>query len=176
MKQECKQTQQQAQPNGTDRKVRIYVCSPLRPKADAEKQPERAKKEFEENLDRARTACRLVMNLGAVPLCSHLFCTAFLDDGIPSERRQGMELGLEMLKDADELWCFSERISEGMAAEIAEASKLGIPVRMLCESSGLLGGLIDALMNRPEATDTKETTGITGTRGSNENYEKDYDE
>lgn len=120
---------------GTDRKLRIYVCSPLRPKA---KEPERAKRETADNIDRAKTACRLVADLGAVPICSHLFCTQFLKDDEPKERRQGMALGLEMLKDADELWCFSEFISEGMVAEIAEASRLGIPIRMFCESGGLL--------------------------------------
>lgn len=118
-----------------DRRPHIYVCSPLRPKAQ---EPEQAGKELEENLDRARRACRLVADLGAVPICSHLFCTQFLDDSIPSEREQGCRIGLELLKDADELWCFSEFISEGMLAEIAGASAAGIPVRMMCETTGAL--------------------------------------
>lgn len=116
-----------------NRRPRIYVCSPLRPKAQ-----EPAGKELEENLDRARRACRLVADLGAIPICSHLFCTQFLDDSIPSEREQGRRIGLELLKDADELWCFSEFISEGMLAEIAGASAAGIPVRMMCETVGVL--------------------------------------
>lgn len=127
--------------NGTDRKLRIYVCSPLRPKA---KEPEKVRREFEDNLDRAKTACKLVSDLGAVPICSHLFCTQFLKDSDPKERKQGMALGIEMIKDADELWCFSEFISEGMVAEIAEASRLGIPIRMFCESTGLLEKLLGA--------------------------------
>ena len=77
--------------------------------------------------------------LGAVPLCSHLFCTQFLDDAVADERKIGRRIGLELLKDADELWCFSEYISEGMMEEIALASKLGIPVRTIGESAGLLG-------------------------------------
>lgn len=118
-----------------DRRPRIYVCSPLRPKAQ---EPGQAGKELEENLARARRACRLVADLGAVPICSHLFCTQFLDDSIPSEREQGRRIGLELLKDADELWCFSEFISEGMLAEIAGASAAGIPVRMMCETAEAL--------------------------------------
>ena len=119
-----------------DRRLRIYVCSPYRPKMEP---PELAKRELADNIDRAKTACRLVAELGAVPICSHLFCTQFLDDSIVSEREQGRRIGLEMLKDADELWCFSEYISEGMMAEIQEASRLGLPVRMFCETTGLLG-------------------------------------
>lgn len=156
-------------PKGADRKLRIYVCSPLRPKSDAKKEPEQAKKELYENLDRAKMACKLVMNLGAVPICSHLFCTAFLDDDIPSERKQGMELGLEMLKDADEMWCFSERISEGMAAEISEASKLDIPVRMFCESDGLLDKIFTS------ATKPAGTAENAGNKEMEENHE-DYEE
>lgn len=141
MNQKCKYTRQteQKEQDGSDRKLRIYICSPFRPKA---KTQEMAKKQMADNLDRAKTACKLVADLGAVPICSHLFCTQFLDDNIESERKQGMALGLEMLKDADELWCFSELISEGMAVEITEASRFGIPVRMFCESVGLLGKML----------------------------------
>ena len=119
-----------------DRRLRIYICSPYRPRMES---AEQAKRELADNIDRAKTACRLVAELGAIPICSHLFCTQFLDDSIVSEREQGRRIGLEMLKDADELWCFSEYISEGMVAEIQEASRLGLPVRMFCETTGLLG-------------------------------------
>ena len=56
-------------------------------------------------------------------------------------------IGLEMLKDADELWCFSEYISEGMMAEIQEASRLGLPVRMFCETTGLLGKVLKRVVS-----------------------------
>ena len=127
-----------------DRRLRIYVCSPYRPKMEP---PELAKRELADNIDRAKTACRLVAELGAVPICSHLFCTQFLDDNIASEREQGRSIGLEMLKDADELWCFSEYISEGMMAEIQEASRLGLPVRMFCETTGLLGKVLKRVVS-----------------------------
>lgn len=127
-----------------DRRLRIYVCSPYRPKMEP---PELAKRELADNIDRAKTACRLVAELGAVPICSHLFCTQFLDDSIVSEREQGRHIGLEMLKDADELWCFSEYISEGMMAEIQEASRLGLPIRMFCETTGLLGKVLKRVVS-----------------------------
>ena len=127
-----------------DHRLRIYVCSPYRPRMEA---PELAERELADNIDRAKTACRLVAELGAVPICSHLFCTQFLDDNIASEREQGRRIGLEMLKDADELWCFSEYISEGMMAEIQEASRLGLPVRMFCETTGLLGKVLKRVVS-----------------------------
>lgn len=127
-----------------DRRLRIYVCSPYRPRMEP---PELAKRELADNIDRAKTACRLVAELGAIPICSHLFCTQFLDDSIASEREQGRRIGLEMLKDADELWCFSEYISEGMMAEIQEASRLGLPVRMFCETTGLLGKVLKRVVS-----------------------------
>ena len=127
-----------------DRRLRIYVCSPYRPRMEP---PELAKRELADNIDRAKTACRLVAELGAIPICSHLFCTQFLDDSIVSEREQGRRIGLEMLKDADELWCFSEYISEGMMAEIQEASRLGLPVRMFCETTGLLGKVLKRVVS-----------------------------
>lgn len=127
-----------------DRRLRIYVCSPYRPRKEA---PELAKRELADNIDRAKTACRLVTDLGAIPICSHLFCTQFLDDSIASEREQGRRIGLEMLKDADELWCFSEYISEGMMTEIQEASRLGLPVRMFCETIGLLGKVLKRVVS-----------------------------
>ena len=127
-----------------DRRLRIYVCSPYRPRMEP---PELAKRELADNIDRAKTACRLVAELGAIPICSHLFCTQFLDDSIVSEREQGRRIGLEMLKDADELWCFSEYISEGMMAEIQEASRLGLPIRMFCETTGLLGKVLKRVVS-----------------------------
>ena len=127
-----------------DRRLRNYVCSPYRPRMEP---LELAKRELADNIDRAKTACRLVAELGAVPICSHLFCTQFLDDSIASEREQGRRIGLEMLKDADELWCFSEYISEGMMAEIQEASRLGLPVRMFCETTGLLGKVLKRVVS-----------------------------
>ena len=134
----------------TDRMQRIYVCSPLRPKSH---DPDEAGRELEANLKRAKRACRLVSDLGAVPIAPHLYCTQFLDDGIPEERERGMRIGRELLRGCDELWTFSEYISEGMAEEIGIASRRGIPVRMVCESEGLLGKL-------------RETGGVSGRRGS----------
>ena len=128
-----------------DRPEKIFICSPLRPRAE---DPDEAVAELEENLSRARRACRLITDLGALPYAPHIYATQFLDDGKAAERKLGLDLAQEWLRDADECWVFSEHISEGMAAEIALASGLDIPVRMVCESGGLLKRMQEMLGER----------------------------
>ena len=69
-----------------DRRLRIYICSPYRPRMES---AEQAKRELADNIDRAKTACRLV----------------------------------------------------------AEASRLGLPVRMFCETTGLLGKVLKRVVS-----------------------------
>ena len=123
---------------------RIFICSPLRPRSH---DPVEAERELKANLDRARRACRLVSDIGATPYAPHLYATQFLDDSIQEERERGLALGKEWLRMADEVWVFSEHISEGMASEIALASKMNKPVRMICESEGLMRTLIKDIHN-----------------------------
>ena len=80
------------------------------------------------------------MAAGGIPLCSPLYCIygLNLDEQNPDDRALGLEIGMDMLRNADEVNVFSEHISEGMAAEIQLASQLGIPVRMLCEEPGFM--------------------------------------
>ena len=54
-----------------------------------------------------------------------------LDDAIPARREIGIRMGLRVLASCDELWICGERVSLGMSSEIAEAERLGIPVRSL---------------------------------------------
>jgi hypothetical protein len=72
-----------------------------------------------------------------IPLASHVYFTAFLDDTVPKEHEIGMQAGLDAIKYADELWVYSKRgVSTGMKREIELASRLeqrhtdsrGIPV------------------------------------------------
>ena len=113
----------------------IYICSPLRPQSS---DPDEADMELFENLFRARNACELVKNLGAIPVCPHLYFPQFLDDELPEERELGMQLALAALRRCHAVYVFSEHITPGMVREIAEAAKRDIPVKMLCEEDGTL--------------------------------------
>lgn len=85
--------------------------------------------DIERNTAFAIDACRYCITQGHTPVAPHLLYTRMLDDADPAQREIGLELGYRLLEHADELWVCGERISPGMAAEIAEADRLGIPVR-----------------------------------------------
>lgn len=96
---------------------RIFVCSPLRGN-------------IEQNLRKTKEYCRCVLTqCGAVPIAPHLYFTQFLNELDPAERKAGIRCGLELLAGCDELYYFGDTITSGMAVEIEEARRLGIPVR-----------------------------------------------
>lgn len=60
-------------------------------------------------------------------------CPWFLEDGDPSHRMTGIQIGDSYLEKCDEIWCFLRTMmdikSEGMKHEISIAANLGIPIR-----------------------------------------------
>ncbi|MCX4307674.1 MAG: DUF4406 domain-containing protein [Acetatifactor sp.] len=87
--------------------------------------------DIEKNVRYAQDACRAVLLAGAHPYAPHLYITNILRDDVPEEREQGLKTGLAFLTVCDELWVFGPRISNGMAGEIAEAKRLGKPIRYM---------------------------------------------
>ena len=96
----------------------VYICSPLSGDIDA-------------NQEAARRYCRYAVDSGYVPIAPHLFFPQFMDDDFPGDRRRALEMGLEMLRVADELWVCGYIITSGMRAEIEEARRLGKFVRYI---------------------------------------------
>lgn len=101
---------------------KVYICSRYR--ADE-------KHTVEENVEKALEACRYAASMGYAPYAPHLYLPRCLDDDKPEERTLGLTIGLEYLKLCDEVWQWGVEISEGMAAEIALAESLGIPVKVV---------------------------------------------
>lgn len=95
------------------KKPAIYVCSPLAG-------------EIAKNIQLARTYSETVSKIGGVPFAPHI--TEMFDDQIPKQREMGISYGIDLLKRADELWIFGNRISSGMMNEIAVAKKIDIPI------------------------------------------------
>ena len=87
--------------------------------------------DVERNVEYAKQACRTVMESGHAFFAPHLLYPAILDDAVPAERQQGLDMGLTMLERCDELWAFGPYISAGMRAEMAAAADLGIPIRQM---------------------------------------------
>lgn len=96
----------------------IYICSPYAG-------------EIENNIRFAKAACHYAMEQGCAPVAVHLLYPQFLNDAVLSEREAGIRMGLRVLASCEEIWVCGRRISSGMSREIAEAKRLGLPIRHL---------------------------------------------
>ena len=110
---------------------RAYICSPL-------------SGDIEGNIGRAKGYCRIAMDMGYVPYASHVYFTSFLDDTDPEQRAVGTREGLFWLAMCQEVFVFGDRISEGMAAELELASKLGLPITYFDASGNPVGTMFGA--------------------------------
>ena len=77
----------------------------------------------EENVRAAIGYCRQVIDMGYMPVASHLLYPQILDDCDPRERELGLSFGLALLRLCDEVWVFG-KVSPGMVKEIKEARRL----------------------------------------------------
>lgn len=93
--------------------MKVYICSPLRG-------------DIEANIKKAQQYCRLAIKENHFPIAPHIYFTQFLDDNDPSERKLGMKYAKDLLYECDALWVCGDKISEGMAEEIAIAKERGI--------------------------------------------------
>lgn len=77
----------------------------------------------------AKTAwyCRRAYDEGHLPIAPHLLFPQFLDEDSLKERADGISMGLELLRDCDELWVFGKE-TEGMEQEIRFAVEHGIHI------------------------------------------------
>ena len=96
----------------------VYICSPL-------------KGNITENIAKAVGYCAYAARQGVIPLAPHTIFTQYLNDDIPAQRKQGLLMGMELLKRADEIWICGDVISAGMRDEILYAQSHGIPDRYL---------------------------------------------
>ena len=108
---EALQNMEQAQ-----RKPMVFICSPFAG-------------DIPLNINRAKRYARFAVNRQAVPVIPHLMYPRFLDEHSLEERELGIEMGLRLLENCQEIWVFGERISSGMVVEIEKAKSLKIPVR-----------------------------------------------
>jgi len=107
----------------------VYICSPFA--GDTER-----------NIERARGYCRFAVTRNCIPLAPHLHYPQFMDDDDKEQRELGLFFALVLLGKCDELWVFGEKVSNGMAREIAKAEKRGMPIRRFnsrCEEVSIDG-------------------------------------
>ena len=95
-----------------------YVCSPYgeNPKLYARK---------------AKAYCRKLYDLGYMPIAPHLLFPQFLNENIPTERSEGMEMAKELLRRSRVVVVCGKELSDGMIAEMTLARRLGITMTTL---------------------------------------------
>lgn len=84
--------------------------------------------DMEKNIKKAQSYCRFAISKGYIPLAPHLHYPQFLDDKDIDERELGLRIALILLGKCEELWVF-DRVSKGMAEEIAKAKRRNMPIR-----------------------------------------------
>ena len=96
---------------------KVYICSSYASKGS-----------IPENVERAKKYSRMAIEKMCIPVTPHIYFTQFMDDKVPIERQIALNIGLELIKECDELWMFGEAAG-GMIPEIELAKELKIPVR-----------------------------------------------
>ena len=91
-----------------------YICSPYRDNPRV-------------NVMRARQYCKFAVSKGRIPIAPHLYFPQFMSE--VAEREKAMSMNFALLKLCGEVWVFGDRITEGMAAEIAHAVRLRKKIR-----------------------------------------------
>ena len=86
----------------------------------------------------ARRYCRFAVEYGVIPLALHLSLPQLMSE--KTERENAMFMNMVFLGRCEQLWVFGERITEGMAAEIAKAEKRGMPIRYFTDDCMEMSG------------------------------------
>lgn len=103
---------------------KVYICSPYASQGIRE-----------QNVANAISYCRMAIMRGYLPIAPHVFYTQMLNDDVEAERAAGLALGMELLKECDEVWVFGSA-KGGMIAEIQKAGELGIKVIYMQNNGG----------------------------------------
>jgi len=83
--------------------------------------------------DRSQAAryCRAVYEAGFSPVCPLLYMPLFLNDAIPEEHKNGIDMGRDLLRRSHVLVVCGHGMSEDVKNDIAVAARLGITATTL---------------------------------------------
>lgn len=84
-----------------------------------------------ENTENAAKYCRAVYDAGFSPICPTLFLPLFLQDEIPQEHKDGIDMAREYLRRAHVLVVCGETVDESVKNDIAVAERLRITATTL---------------------------------------------
>ncbi len=84
-----------------------------------------------ENTEDAAQYCRKVYDAGFTPVCPVLFLPLFLNDPIPQEHKDGIDMARDFLRRAHVLVVCGKTVDEAMKNDIAIAERLHITATTL---------------------------------------------
>lgn len=84
-----------------------------------------------ENTENAAKYCRAVYDAGFSPVCPILFLTLFLNDGVPQEHKDGIDIARDYLRRAHVLVVCGDVVDETVKSDIAIAERLRITATTL---------------------------------------------
>ena len=84
-----------------------------------------------ENAERAARYCRAVYEAGYAPICPALFLPLFLNDPVPQEHKDGIDMARDYLRRARVLVVCGGKVDETVKNDIATAERLRITATTL---------------------------------------------
>ena len=84
-----------------------------------------------ENAEQAARYCRAVYEAGYAPICPALYMLLFLNDPVPQEHKDGIDMSRDLLRRSRVLVVCGHTVTEAMKNDIAVAQRLGITATTL---------------------------------------------
>ena len=84
-----------------------------------------------QNTEEAAKYCRAVYDAGFTPICPLLFLPMFLNDAIPQEHKDGIDMGRDFLRRSHVLVVCGHSTDETVQNDIATAERLRITATTL---------------------------------------------
>ena len=84
-----------------------------------------------ENAEQAARYCRAVYEAGYAPICPTLYMPLFLNDPVPQEHKDGIDMSRDLLRRSRVLVVCGHTVTEAMKNDIAVAQRLGITATTL---------------------------------------------
>ena len=81
--------------------------------------------------DPAVVYCRTLYQPGFTPICPVLYLPHFLNDSIPAEHKDGIDMARELLRRSHVLIVCGDEVDEAVKNDIAVAQRLGITATTL---------------------------------------------
>ena len=83
------------------------------------------------DMEQAEHYCRVVYDAGYSPICPMLYLPLFLNDAVPEEHKNGIDMARDLLRRSRVLVVCGHSITEAMKNDIAVAQRLGITATTL---------------------------------------------